>query len=89
VLVRTRYWGPNLRRTNAASPKRCCASEEIGRIDPDIQTLQVITFSEIKHAMQDTPEWEPTVVLEQIGRGLARIIDQVNQLGREQLLPAL
>jgi hypothetical protein len=118
AIVRTKYWGPTLRKMNAVSPMRWWvwggqdmlnvvldsfqrfnvgvtadmeprASGEMGRLARDIPSLQVITSPEIKHTEQDTPEWVPAVGLEQIGRAYARIIDQVNRLDRERLLPAL
>ncbi len=118
AIVRTKYWGPTLRKMNAVSPMRWWvwgspdllnvvldafqrfnvgvtadmeprASGEMGRVARDIPSLQVITSPEIKHTEQDTPEWVPAVGLEQIARAYARIIDQVNHLEREQLLPEL
>jgi hypothetical protein len=118
AIVRTKYWGPTLRKMNAVSPMRWWvwggqdmlnvvldsfqrfnvgvtadmeprASGEMGRLARDIPSLQVITSPEIKHTEQDTPDWVPAVGLEQIARAYARIVDQVNTLDREQLLPAL
>ena len=118
ALVRTKYWGPTLRKMNTVSPMRWWvwgsenllsvildsfqrfnvgvtadmepgASGEMGSLARDIPTMQVITSPEIKHTEQDTPDWVPAVGLEQIGRAYAKIIDGVNQLDRNQLLPAL
>lgn len=118
ALVRTKYWGPKLRKMNAVSPMRWWvwgsepmlrlvldsfnrfnvgitadmdpgASGEMGAVDTDIPSLQVITSPEIKHTEQDTPDWVPAVGLEQIGRAYAKIIDGINQLSRDQLQPAL
>ena len=117
AIVRTKYWGPKLRKTNAVSPMRWWvwgsetllgtvpdsfnrfnvtvtgdmepgASGEMGRMAPDVPTIQVITSPEIKHTEQDTPDWIPAVGLGQIARAYARIIDGVNQLAREDLEPA-
>jgi hypothetical protein len=118
ALVRTKYWGPTLRKMNAVSPMRWWvwgsedmlsvildsfqrfnvgvtanmetgASGEMGSLARDIPTMQVITSPEIKHTEQDTPDWVPAVGLEQIGRAYAKIIDGVNKLDRNDLLPAL
>ena len=63
------------------------ASGEMGRMARDVPSIQVITSPEIKHTEQDTPEWIPAVGLEQIARAYARIIDQVNELERNELQP--
>ena len=118
AIVRTKYWGPSLRKMNTVSPMRWWvwgsnelldgvldsfqrfnvgitadmeprASGEMSRLARDIPSLQVITSPEIKHTEQDTPEWVPAVGLEQITRAYARIIDQANELNRDQLLPDL
>jgi hypothetical protein len=65
------------------------ASGEMGSLARDLPTMQVITSPEIKHTEQDTPDWVPAVGLEQIGRAYAKIIDGVNKLDRNDLLPAL
>ena len=61
---------------------------DIGGIARDAPSIQVITSPEVKHTEQDTPEWVPANGLEQIARAYARIIDEVNQLDRRQILPA-
>jgi len=63
------------------------ASGEMGVMDLDVPSIQVITSPEIKHTEQDTPKWIPAVGLEQIGRAYASIIDAVNGLGRRELQP--
>ena len=63
------------------------ASGEMGVMDLDVPSIQVITSPEIKHTEQDTPEWIPAVGLEQIGRAYATIIDAVNGLDRSELQP--
>ena len=118
AAVRTKYWGPHLRMTNAVSPMRWWvygspkllslavnafthfnvgltadmdsnASGEIGAIERDAPSMQVITSPEVKHTEQDGPEWVPAVGLEQVARAYARIIDDVNRLDRRDLLPAM
>jgi phage terminase small subunit len=49
--------------------------------------MQVITSPEVKHTEQDTPEWVPANGLEQIGRAYARILDELNQLDRKDIVP--
>jgi Peptidase family M28 len=63
------------------------ASGEMGAMDHDVPSIQVITSPEIKHTEQDTPEWVPATGLEEIARAYARIIDQVNALDRAALQP--
>jgi hypothetical protein len=64
------------------------ASGEIGRLARLLPSMQVITSPEIKHTEQDTPEWVPSVGLEQIARAYAKIIDGLNELEREEIAPA-
>ena len=63
------------------------ASGEIGSIERDAPSMQVITSPEPKHTEQDTPAWVPAVGLEQVGRAYARIIDELNKLDRKAILP--
>jgi len=63
------------------------ASGEMGAVARDAPSMQVITSPEVKHTEQDTAEWVPATGLEQITRAYARIIDEVNQLDRKDLLP--
>ena len=116
AAVRTKYWGPHLRMSNAVSPMRWWvygspkllsiavdsfkhfnvgltadmdpnASGEIGAIERDAPSMQVITSPEVKHTEQDSPEWVPAVGLEQVARAYAKIIDDLNKLNRQDLLP--
>jgi hypothetical protein len=64
------------------------ASGEMGGMARDVPSMQVITSPEIKHTEQDTPEWVPSVGLEQIARAYAKIIDGLNELEREEIAPA-
>ncbi len=63
------------------------ASGEMSRMARLVPSIQLITSPEIKHTEQDTPEWVPAVGLEQVARAYARIIDEVNRLDREAILP--
>lgn len=64
------------------------ASGEIGQVARDAPSMQVITSPEPKHTEEDTEEWVPAAGLEQVGRAYARIIDEVNKLPRQALVPA-
>jgi len=64
------------------------ASGEMGTVSRDVPSIQVITSPEIKHTEQDTPEWVPSSGLEEIARAYAKIIDDVNTMGRARLQPA-
>lgn len=64
------------------------ASGEIGWLDRDAPSIQVISSPEIKHTEQELLEWIPAVGLEQVARAYARIIDEVNRLDRGAILPA-
>jgi hypothetical protein len=115
AAVRTKYWGPKLRMTNAVSPMRWWvfgsrklldialdsfsrfnvgltadmdpnASGEMGSIERDAPSMQVITSPEVKHTEQDGPAWVPAAGLEQIARAYARIIDGINAVERKDLL---
>lgn len=116
AAVRTKYWGPHLRMTDAVSPMRWWvygspkllnialnsfrhfnvgitadmdpnASGEIGSIERDAPSMQVITSPEPKHTEQDGPAWVPAVGLEQVARAYAKIIDELNKLDRKDILP--
>jgi hypothetical protein len=63
------------------------ASGEMGAIDRDAPSMQVITSPEVKHTEEDTPAWVPAAGLEQIARAYARIIDGINAIDRKDLLP--
>jgi hypothetical protein len=117
AAVRTKYWGPKLRMTNAVSPMRWWvfgsrklldvalesfsrfnvgltadmdpnASGEMGPIERDAPSMQVITSPEVKHAEEDDPLWVPAAGLEQVARAYARIIDEINKIDRKDLLSA-
>jgi len=117
AAVRTKYWGPRLRMSDAVSPMRWWvygspklmnialnsfrhfnvgitadmdtgASGEIGTIERDAPSMQVITSPEPKHTEQDGPAWVPAVGLEQVARAYAKIVDELNKLDRKDLLPA-
>jgi hypothetical protein len=47
----------------------------------------LITSPEVKHTEEDTEEWVPAAGLEQVGRAYAKIIDDINKLPRQELLP--
>jgi Peptidase family M28 len=64
------------------------ASGEMGAVARDAPSIQVITSPEPKHTEQDGPEWVPANGLEQIARAYARIIDEVNKLDRQQIVPS-
>src|SRR5262249_42733704 len=64
------------------------ASGEMGSIERDAPSMQVITSPEVKHTEQDTPDWVPAVGLEQIGRAYAKIIDGLSALDRKDILAA-
>jgi hypothetical protein len=64
------------------------ASGEMGSMARDVPTIQVITSPEIKHTEEDTPEWVPSSGLEEIARAYAKIIDEVNTMDRQELLPS-
>ncbi len=64
------------------------ASGEMGPIERDAPSMQVITSPEVKHTEEDTPAWVPAVGLEQVARAYARIIDGVNAIERKDLLSA-
>jgi hypothetical protein len=64
------------------------ASGEMGSIERDAPSMQVITSPEVKHTEEDTPAWVPAAGLEQVARAYARIIDGINAIDRKDLLPA-
>jgi hypothetical protein len=64
------------------------SSGEMGIMARDVPTLQLIRSPVTKHTDADIPEWVPAVGLEQVGRAYAKIIDEVNKLDRQDLLPA-
>ena len=62
------------------------ASGEMGSIERDAPSMQVITSPEVKHTEQDGPAWVPAAGLEQIARAYARIVDGINRIDRKDLL---
>jgi hypothetical protein len=61
------------------------ASGEMGAIERDAPSIQVITSPEAKHTEQDNAEWVPASGLEQIARAYSMIIDKVNALDRKAM----
>ncbi len=64
------------------------ATGEIGWLDRDAPSIQLISSPEIKHTEQELLEWIPASGLQQVARAYARIIDEVNRLDRSAILPA-
>lgn len=62
---------------------------EMSRVARDAPSVQIIRSPEIKHTDADTVEWVPEAGLEAVARAYAKIIDRVNRLEREDLLPRL
>lgn len=63
------------------------ATGDMGHIDRDAPSLQVIDSPEIKHTDADTIERVPESGLAAVARAYAKIIDEVNKLDRKDLLP--
>jgi hypothetical protein len=63
------------------------SSGEMSVVARDAPSLQVIRSPVTKHTDSDTLGWVPAVGLEQVGRAYARIIDEVNKLDRQRVLP--
>ena len=63
------------------------ASGDMGAIDRDVPTMQLIESAVYYHTDHDTPEIVPAAGLEAVARGYAKIIDQVNTMDRAQLMP--
>jgi Iap family predicted aminopeptidase len=64
------------------------ATGEMGQVSRDAPSIQVIRSPEFKHTDRDTPDIVPAAGMESIARAYAKIIDQVNKLGRRNLMPA-
>jgi hypothetical protein len=64
------------------------ASGDMGHIERDAPSIQVIDSPEIKHTDWDVPERVPDAGLAAVARAYAKIIDEVNKLQREEILPA-
>ena len=63
------------------------ASGEIGSIDEDAPSIQLIRSPEHKHTTLDVPVLVPSVGLEAVARSFAKIIDGVNTLSLAELQP--
>ena len=61
------------------------ASGEIGQIDEEAPSIQLIRSPEHKHTDLDIPALVPSVGLEAVTRAFAKIIDGVNTLSLEEL----
>jgi hypothetical protein len=64
------------------------ASGDMGHIERDAPSIQVIDSPEIKHTDWDIPERVPDAGLAAVARAYAKIIDEVNKLDRVDILPA-
>jgi hypothetical protein len=64
------------------------ATGDMGHIQRDAPSIQVIDSPEIKHTDADIAAYVPDVGLAAVARSYAKIIDEVNKLTREQLRPA-
>jgi hypothetical protein len=63
------------------------ASGDMGAIDRDVPTIQLIESAVYYHTDHDTPAVVPAAGLEAVARAYAKIIDQVNKLDRSQVMP--
>ena len=63
------------------------ASGDMGAIDRDVPTIQLIESAVYYHTDHDTPQVVPAPGLEAVARAYAKIIDQVNTIDRLQLMP--
>ncbi|MDX1384641.1 MAG: M28 family peptidase [Thermoanaerobaculia bacterium] len=68
-----------------AGPMHPSASGEIGQIDEEAPSVQLIRSPEHKHTDLDIPELVPSAGLEAVTRAFAKIIDGVNTLSLEEL----
>jgi hypothetical protein len=66
-------------------PMHPSASGEIGQIDEEAPSIQLIRSPEHKHTDLDIPELIPSVGLEAVTRAFAKIIDGVNTLTLDDL----
>ncbi|MEZ5286429.1 MAG: M28 family peptidase [Vicinamibacterales bacterium] len=64
------------------------ASGDMRAMDRDVPSIQLIESAVYYHSDHDTPEVVPAAGLEAVARAYARIIDQVNTLSKDALLPA-
>ena len=63
------------------------ASGDMGSIERDVPSLQLIESALYYHTDQDRPDYVPAAGLEAVARAYAKIIDDVNQLQRAELVP--
>lgn len=63
------------------------ASGDMGHIERDAPSIQVIDSPELKHTDWDIPERVPDAGLAAVARAYAKIIDEVNKLDRKEVLP--
>jgi Peptidase family M28 len=63
------------------------ASGDMGHIERDAPSLQVIDSPELKHTDWDIPERVPDAGLAAVARAYAKIIDEINKLDRKDVLP--
>ncbi len=68
-----------------AGPMHPSASGEIGSIDEEAPSIQLIRSPEHKHTDLDIPALVPSVGLEAVARAFAKIIDGVNDLSLVEL----
>ncbi len=64
------------------------ASGDMGHIERDAPSIQVIDSPEIKHTDGDIPERVPDAGLAAVARAYAKIIDGVNKVDRKDLQPS-
>jgi hypothetical protein len=69
-------------------PMHPSASGEIGQIDEEAPSIQLIRSPEHKHTDLDIPELVPSAGLESVARAYAKIIDGVNRLNLAELQPS-
>jgi hypothetical protein len=63
------------------------ASGDMGHIERDAPSIQVIDSPELKHTDWDIAERVPDAGLAAVARSYAKIIDEVNKVDRKDLLP--
>src|SRR5579872_7178692 len=62
---------------------------DMGHIERDAPSIQVIDSPEIKHTDADIADRVPDAELAAVARAYAKIIDEVNKVDRKDLLPTL
>jgi hypothetical protein len=63
------------------------ATGDMGHVQRDAPSIQVIDSPEIKHTDADKPELVPDAGLAAVARAYAKIIDEVNRVDRRELQP--